>query len=115
MSEVDYANRLYKYTIMIDKIKSKRIDENKLIEYVEQLLIDKKYSQFEVLGYSYDDLFNNDRTIYIGVVSRNDANEMVRYLNNQIYDEMDVRYNISAAMIEGYIEPSFCGPNKESF
>jgi hypothetical protein len=116
MSEVDYANRIYKCTILIDKIESRRIDEKQLIEYIEHLLIEKKYTQFEVLGYSYDELFNNhDRTIYIGVTSRSEANEMVRYLNNQIFDELELRFKISAKVIDKYIEPSFCGPNKRIF
>jgi hypothetical protein len=41
MSEVDYANRIYKCTILIDKIESRRIDEKQLIEYIEHLLIEK--------------------------------------------------------------------------
>jgi hypothetical protein len=115
MDQVNYANRVYRYTVVIEGIKDKHIDQHKLMEYVEQILIDEKFKKFEVLGYdlvSHDDL---EQAVHIGVESCEEAEKIGKFLNTQIFDELHTNFKIKTTVAPWYLEPISVGPNKRIF
>jgi hypothetical protein len=114
MERMDYANRVYRYTVVIDGIKDKHVDQHKLMEYVEQILIEKRFKKFEVLGYDHVSYTDMERAIHIGVESGEEAEKIGKFLNTQIYDELDTNFQMKTTVTPWYLEPISMGPNTVS-
>jgi hypothetical protein len=112
---MNYANRVYRYTVVIENIKDKHIDQHKLMEYVEQILIDKKFKKFEVLGYDLVGYSDLEQAVHIGVESGEEAKDISKFLNTQIFDELHTNFKIKTTVAPWYLEPISVGPNKRIF